>query len=318
MISKNYNFQTIIIAGPTASGKTKLSLDLAQQIDAEIINADSMQIFKGLEILTSMPLESELKLVKNHLFRIFQFNENCSVGKWLELVSIALEEIKNKSKPAIIVGGSGMYLNAAINGLVNIPCVKDQTRKLIKELFENIGREMFYEKLLKIDPEGAKKINSNDTQRLLRSFEVIHCTGKPIWQWQKHHQLPGVLKESIKILIMPEKKTLYPRINQRFDDMMNLGALEELKSLIEIDNSFHNNAMKILGANHLLDYIKEKKSIEESIELAKRDTRRYAKRQLTWFRNTFEEDKVFSFIYEGQKKVISSILELLETKAEKI
>mgnify|MGYP001246809616 CR=1 FL=1 len=318
MKSKKHNFQTIIVAGPTASGKTKLSLDLAQYIDAEIINADSMQVYRGLEILTSMPTEGELSLVKNHLFRIFQFNEHCSVGKWLELSTIALEKIKNKSKPAIIVGGSGMYLNAAINGLVSIPSVKDETRKLIKEVFENIGQKMFYEKLSKIDPLGAKKINSNDTQRLLRLYEVIHTTGKPIWQWQKYHQMPGILNESLKILIMPEKNILYSRINQRFEDMMNLGALDQLKKLMDLNNSIHKNAKNILGAKHLLDYINGKKSIEESIELAKRDTRRYAKRQLTWFRNTFNEDRVFSFIYKGQKNVISSILELLENKAEKI
>ena len=297
--------QNIVIAGPTASGKTKLSIDIALKVNGEIINADSMQVYRGLNKINAMPSKENLKLVPHHLFSINELDVKFSVAEWIKLASKIKKEINNTGKPVIFAGGSGMYLNAAINGLSKIPKIKIETKKRVEKLYQNIGKDKFYSKLCNLDPNVLNNIERNDTYRVLRSFEVVLQTGKTLSWWHKQKKISPIVKNAKKILIMPSKKEIYARIDKRFDLMINDGAIEEVRNVFNKNLTLDLPSLKTLGVKQLFSYFKNLIPIDEAIMLAKRDSRRFAKRQLTWFKNSFEPDIILSEVYNGKIKDIN-------------
>ena len=301
--------KNIIIAGPTASGKTKLSIDVALKVKGEIINADSMQIYRGLDTLNAMPSSENFKIVPHHLFSFNELEKKYSVSQWLKLASHKTNEINQKGKPAIFVGGSGMYLNAAINGISRIPNINLETKTYLEKLYQDLGKKTFFSKLCDLDPLASKKLVFNDTYRVFRAFEVFLQTGKSIFWWHKQKQTTPILENAKKILIMPSKMELYSRIGRRFDLMISSGAFEEVREVLNKNLKSDLPSMKTLGVKHLINYFKGSIPLEEAIMLAKRDSRRFAKRQLTWFRNSFEPDKIISGIYSGKIEDLSFLYE---------
>jgi len=304
----NNPIPTIIIAGPTASGKTKLSINLARKLNGEIINADAMQIFEGFEILKAMPTKEEKCGIEHHLFGFVSIKEKYSVAKWLHDANAKIIEVNNRNKVPIFVGGSGMYLNAATKGLSIIPSISLQTRMKATDLYERKGFDYIYKKLIAHDTEGGLKININDRQRLIRAYEVFLETGKPIWWWQSRPNLKPIINSSLKILISPSKEKLYPKINERVDRMVNDGLLLEVKNVFANNLSPDLQSFKAIGINYFFDFLKGETSLEEAINKTKQESRRYAKRQMTWFKNSFISDLLHSNLYRDNDELVENAI----------
>jgi len=304
----NSPIPTIIIAGPTASGKTKLSINLAKKINGEIINADSMQIFEGFEILKAMPTKEERCEIEHHLFGFVPIKGKYSVARWLNDANTKIIEVQNRNKVPIFVGGSGMYLNAATKGLSTIPSISPQTRMKVTDLYQTKGFDYIYKILTALDNEGGLKININDRQRLIRAYEVYLETGKSIWWWQSRPNLKPIINSSLKILILPPKDKLYPKINERVDKMVNDGLLLEVKNVFSNNLSTDLQSLKAIGINYFFDCLKGKTSLEEAIKKTKQESRRYAKRQMTWFKNSFISDLLHSDLYIDNDELVDTAI----------
>ncbi len=259
-----------------------------------------MQVYKDLEILSARPNKKEEMEVYHHLFGIVRIDQQFSVGHWLELARKKITVINGKGKSAIVAGGSGLYLNAAINGISKIPQINSEIKKEINKLFRKLGKLEFYKYISKIDPEGSKKILPTDTYRMIRACEVFLQTKKSISWWHNQEKIKPIFNKVQKILIQPERQVLYESINRRFDQMFDLGLIQEIKSLKDRNYSQNLTGMKALGLKHLLQYLDGVVSFKQAINLAKRDTRRYAKRQVTWFRNSFDPDVEINLIYNNK------------------
>ncbi len=276
----------LIISGPTASGKSRLALDLADLEDIAIINADSLQIYEGLPILSSQPTKDERKIAPHFLYSHFKAQENSSVMDWLRLVESTIEQVRSEKKLPIIVGGSGMYISKLIEGISEMPAILEETKKTTRELYEKIGQEEFRQKF------GEDKII--DKQRLIRAAEVFLQTGKSIFLWQKETKKPSFLTDFLHINLDPNREKLYENCNSRFVKMLDCGAIDELKSLVAQGVSDDWQITKTLGFYEIRDFLEGKMSREKMIEIATQKTRNYAKRQLTWFRNQLPGKQIFS------------------------
>ena len=274
-----------------------MAIDIANKIDAEIINADSMQIYKDLNILSAQPSTKEMSKIKHHLFGEIEITKSFSVGIWINLVKKKIKLINSLGKIAILVGGTGLYLNSAMNGISKIPNIDESIKNKTNDLFLKLGRENFFNYFCDIDPEGSQNILPSDTQRLMRACQIILQTQKSIIWWQKYKHSKPILKKSKSILLLPDKSMLYSKINERFDGMLDLGLMNEIKSIKIKNLSLDLPGMKALGLKHLLQYLDGMISFDEAINLAKRDNRRYAKRQITWFKNSFKSDFILNSIY---------------------
>ena len=304
----NSPIPTIIIAGPTASGKTKLSINLAKKVNGEIINADSMQIFEGFEILKAMPTKEERCKIEHHLFGFVPIKGKYSVARWLNDANTKIIEVQNRNKVPIFVGGSGMYLNAATKGLSTIPSISPQTRMKVTDLYQRKGFDYIYKTLTALDNEGGLKININDRQRLIRAYEVYLETGKSIWWWQSRPNLKPIINSSLKILILPPKDKLYPKINERVDKMVKDGLLLEAKNVFSNNLSSDLQSLKAIGINYFFDCLKGKTSLEEAIKKTKQESRRYAKRQMTWFKNSFISDLLHTDLYIDNDELVDTAI----------
>lgn len=286
----------LIISGPTASGKSGLGLYLAKEVDGVIINADSMQIYKGLPILSAQPTEEEQKEIEHLLYSHFEPTENCSVGIWLELIQKAIEGVFTKNKTPIVVGGTGMYVDKLINGLLPIPDISSEVRKKATDLFNKIGYEKFYEKTKKIDEESVLKLNKNDKQRLIRIYEVYEGTGKKLSEWQKLPNEKIYEKEQLfHINLRPPRDLLYEKCNNRFEKMLDKGGFEEVENFIKkypgIACNLQNYPIgKTIGLLEVIQYFNDEIDKEELVRHATKKTRNYAKRQYTWYKNQFKEE----------------------------
>ncbi|MDX2082888.1 MAG: tRNA (adenosine(37)-N6)-dimethylallyltransferase MiaA [Rickettsiales bacterium] len=284
------NEKILIISGATACGKSNLALQLAQKKDVAIINADALQIYQGLPILSSQPNEADQKKVKHFLYSHFQAQETSSVGIWLKLIKPIIEEVWNNNKLPVIVGGSGMYLAKLVEGISEIPEIDEPIKKAARQLYEEIGHSEFQKKLIDL---GENEIL--DKQRLIRAYEVFEQTGKSISFWQK--QPPKkFLKEAnfIHINLNLERGKLYQNCNLRFENMIKFGAIEEVESLIKKGVTTEMTITKTLGFHEISDYLTQKITREKMIEIATQKTRNYAKRQLTWFRHQLPQKLVFN------------------------
>ena len=219
----------VLISGPTASGKSKFALNLAKKIDGEILNADSMQVYKQFKILTARPSIQDLKKVKHHLYGIIDVNKNFSTGDWLKLSIKKIKEIRKRKKIPIIVGGTGLYFKALTEGFVKIPTVPIRVRNQIRKLQKKIGQEKFFNKLKKIDPKVKNKIEKNDTQRSIRAYEIKYYTKKSLFEWFKNTKKYFLDNEFIKIYINYPKNEVIKKANSRVNIMLKSGAIAEVK-----------------------------------------------------------------------------------------
>ena len=274
----------ILIYGPTASGKSKFSIKLAKKIKGEIINADSMQIYKELKILTARPLKKEYQNIKHHLYGFQSIKKNFSTGKWLKLVIEKIGIIKKRKKIPILVGGTGLYFKALTDGLVKIPNIPIKFRNEIRNLQKKIGQKMFFRKLIKLDPLISKKINPGDVQRSIRAYEVKLYTKKSLIDWFKNTKSKFTSDQFIKIYIDFPRQDLLVRISSRIDKMLKLGAIKEVKKFIKYNIAKDKTPNKVIGINEIRDFLDKKSDLNEVKEKITVKTRQYAKRQNTWAR----------------------------------
>lgn len=273
-----------LVFGPTASGKTSFAVTLAKQSGGEIINADSMQIYSGLPLLTALPTISERADIAHHLFGTVDPSERWSVGKWLEVALKLISEITARGNHPILVGGTGLYFEALTKGLAKIPQISTKTALAITKVIEEIGLIAGHDKLKLVDPIAADKIHSSDRQRLIRALSVFEETGKTLTSFQQTTTAILAANEWQGTVLLPEREVLYERINRRFDTMMQNGALDEVKAFKSKSEDQSISLHKAIGFIPLSRYLDGDISLIEACDLAKRDSRRYAKRQMTWAR----------------------------------
>ena len=276
--------KVMVICGPTASGKTALSIELAKKINGEIISSDSMQIYKDMDIGTAKPSKEEMQGIQHYLLDFVEPSQRYSVAEFKKDAEKAIEEILQKGKTPIIVGGTGLYVDSLIYGIEYQTIEFDeQYRKQLEERVEKEGLETLYNEAKKIDPQAIEKISANDKKRILRILEIYKATGKNKTEQELEYRKNGVKYDYKVFAINMDREKLYERINKRVDIMIENGLIEEVEKLLEKYKEFPT-AMQGLGYKEVIEYLQGKVSKEEMIENIKRETRRYAKRQLTWFR----------------------------------
>lgn len=274
----------VLIAGPTASGKSNIAIKIAKRVNGEIINADSMQVYKELRILTARPLKRDQRNIKHHLYGVININKKFSTGHWLKEATKKIQEIRKKNKTPILVGGTGLYFNSLINGLVKIPNIPITLRKNIRLNQKKIGQKKFYKKLLKIDPKVKKKIDQNDVQRSIRAFEIKYYTKISIYDWLNNTKPIFRNSEFCKLYVNYDRNQLVQRIEKRTNQMVKNGALKEVKKFNKLNINKDHSINKAIGINELKDHINNLISLDEAKELISIKTRQYAKRQSTWAR----------------------------------
>tara|TARA_Y100000389_G_scaffold10736_1_gene9974 strand:- start:168 stop:1076 length:909 start_codon:yes stop_codon:yes gene_type:complete len=283
----------ILIYGPTASGKSEFAIKLAKKIDGEIINADSMQVYKELKILTARPNKKDYQKIKHHLYGFISVKKNFSTGEWLKLVNKKILQCKRRKKTPILVGGTGLYFKALTDGLVNFPNIPLNFRKKIRHLHAEIGQKKFFLKLVKLDPQSKNLINLSDTQRAIRAYEIKSFTKKSMFEWFKSTKSIYLKNDFYKIYIDFPKTELLERIKLRVHEMIKKGAVQEVKKFIKLRVQNSKSVYKAIGINELRDYLNKKIEIDEVIEKISIKTRQYAKRQRTWGRgNMLDWNKV--------------------------
>ena len=285
----------VLIYGPTASGKSSFAIKLAKKIKGEIVNADSMQVYKELKILSARPLKKEYKNIKHHLYGFQSVKKNFSTGDWLRLVNEKILNIKKRKKTPILVGGTGLYFKALTEGLVNIPKIPIKFRKSVRSLHKKLGSKKFFLKLIKLDPLSKKYLDFTDTQRVIRSYEVKLFTKKSIYDWFKSTKSDYENNDFYKIYIDYPRAELIKRINYRTEHMIKNGAILEVKKFVKLKVPKLRTASKAIGINEIREYLNKKTEILDVIEKISIKTRQYAKRQSTWGRgNMLDWNKIKS------------------------
>ena len=274
-----------LIAGPTASGKSALALRLAEAVGAEIVNADSMQLYADLAVLTARPAPAELTRAPHHLYGIADAGEAWSVGRWLAAARETLHAIKARGRPAVIVGGTGLYFSALTAGLAEIPATPAEVRDAVTAKYEAVGEDAFRSALARLDPASGERIQPGDRQRLIRAASVLEATGRPLSDWRA--TAPTLLApDGYRTAVLnPPRAALYARCDARLQSMTTRGALDEVAALLERNLPTELPAMKALGVREFGRHLTGGCSLDEALAEAQLQTRRYAKRQSTWFRN---------------------------------
>lgn len=277
--------QVVVIGGPTASGKSALAVDLARTTGGVVINADSMQVYRDLEILTARPDAADRARAPHRLYGILAGTERCSVARWREMALAEIDEAHAAGRLPIVVGGTGLYLRALMEGLADIPEIPPHIRQATVELHQVLGNEAFHEELGRRDPRAAARLHPGDTQRLIRAFEVMAATGRSIVDWQAEPAQPPEGLSFYAVALLPDREALYSVCDARLVAMIRRGALEEVRALDRAGLDSALPVMKALGVPELLRHVRGEIDLEEAVEAAQQSTRRYAKRQLTWFRH---------------------------------
>ena len=275
--------KVVVIAGPTASGKSELGIILARKLNGEIISADSRQIFKGMNIGTATPSEEELKEIPHHFINDFYPDEEFNASKFEISALKLIEKIFQGEKIPVVVGGSGLYVRALVDGIMDIVDADKEYREYLHSIRNEKGNEELYKLLEKTDPEAAEKMLPQNWKRVMRALEVFHLSGKSILQLQKEYKREAKF-DFILIGIDWERSVLYERIEKRVDEMINAGLVDEVKSLLNAGYSKDLNALNTVGYKEIIAYLEGEYDLNRAVELIKRNTRRFAKRQLTWFR----------------------------------
>lgn len=275
----------IIIVGPTAVGKTALSIEIAKRFDGEVISADSMQIYRGMDIGTAKATAIEMENIPHHMIDIVSPDSEFSVSDFKLGAYRCMDEIYARGKLPIVVGGTGLYVNSIVYKLDFADSGSDmEVRKKYYDYVETYGNEYIYEKLLEIDPDTAKRLNLNDTKRIVRALEVYELTGEPMSKTYKNFREENDEFNLVYIGLNMERSSLYERINRRVDIMLENGLVEEVTHLLSNGYRPDSTAMKAIGYKEVVEYLEGRVSYEEMVETLKQNSRRFAKRQLTWFK----------------------------------
>ena len=283
----------ILIYGPTASGKSKFAIRLAKKINGEIINADSMQVYRELKILSARPFKKDYQKIKHHFYGFQSVKKNFSTGDWLRLIDRKILELKKIKKIPILVGGTGLYFKALTDGLVNIPNIPTRIREQVRSMHNKLGPKKFFSKLIKIDPLARNHINPSDTQRSIRAYEVKIFTKKSMYEWFKNTKSKYEKEDFYKIYLEFPRIELLKRITNRVEEMVQKGAVQEVKRFIKLKVPKSKSAYKAIGINEIVEYLHKNIQIGEVIEKISIKTRQYAKRQSTWGRgNMLDWNKI--------------------------
>lgn len=275
----------LLIAGPTASGKSALALRAARALDGEIVNADALQLYADLRVLSARPSQQEQAGIPHHLFGVADGADGWSVGRWLRAASPILDDIQARGRTAIVVGGTGLYFKALTEGLADVPPTPAAVRQSVTGMYDALGEDRFRALLASADPDAARRIEAGDRMRLSRAMEVLEATGRPLTAWQASTAPalePGAWRA---VAIAPDRAGLYARCDARFDAMLAGGALEEVRALLARGLDPDLPVMKAVGVRELTALLAGDLTLDAAAGLARQETRRYAKRQLTWLRN---------------------------------
>ena len=274
----------ILVSGPTSSGKSDFAIKLAKKIKGEIVNADSMQVYKELRILTARPIKKEYQKIKHHLYGFQKVKKKFSTGKWLKLANEKITLIKKRKKIPILVGGTGLYFKALTDGLVKIPNIPIKFRNKIRNIQRKLGQKKFFKQLIKLDPLINEKINPRDVQRSIRAYEVKSYTKRSLVEWFKNTKTKFVDGDFIKIYIDFPRQDLLDRISARTNQMFEQGAIAEVKKYLKLKIGKDETSNKVIGINEIKDFVEKKSDLSEAKEKILVKTRQYAKRQSTWAR----------------------------------
>ena len=299
--------KVILIAGPTASGKSDLAIFLAKKLHGEIINADSMQVYKEVKILSARP--EKYQKIKHHFYGFFSVKKKFSTGDWLKLTEKKIRDILKRKKIPIVVGGTGLYFKAITDGMAKIPNISQAKRNQIIKEFNKLGPDLFYKKLINLDPKIKSIIKLNDKQRMIRFYEIIKFTNKSILDWQKNTKNNLSDLEFKKIYLNIPRENLLKKIEVRFNKMIKSGALNEVKKFKKLKLKPSLSANHILGIKEIQMFLDKKISLNEAVNLSIIRTRQYVKRQLTWFRGQMKDWAEFNDINQSnlRKKILKYI-----------
>ena len=276
-----------VIAGPTATGKSDLSISLANKVNGAVINSDSMQVYKNLEILTARPSINEMKSIDHHLYGFVDGNERYNVERWCKDATAVIKKTSANNLTPILVGGTGLYINTLINGLIDLPSIPELIKIESEKILQEFGKDFLINQIKNIDPESLKEINYNDTVRLRRIWEVFESTGKKFSEWKLNKNKKFITNYNIKILLfLPDREKNYQVVNSRFVNMMKVGAVEEVKKLLKLN--LHNSLpiMRAHGVPEIMKYLANEINLEECINKGQQVTRNYVKRQHTWWNSS--------------------------------
>ena len=278
------NSKTIVIAGPTASGKTFLSVDLAIALDGEVINCDSMQVYRGMDVGTAKPTTKEQRGIAHYLLDVVDPDEEFNAAIYRSLAFPVIEDIASRGKTSFVVGGTGLYIKGLLNGLFECPPSDTVFRESLREELKTCGTAGLYKRLEDIDSESAGRIHPNDGLRIIRALEIVHLTGRLYSELTREHGFETTSLSALKLCLDIDREILYDRINKRSITMVESGLIQETEELLRKGYSPRLKPMKAIGYRHMVKYLLGEWSLEEAVHNLQRDTRRYAKRQLTWFR----------------------------------
>jgi tRNA dimethylallyltransferase len=274
----------IIITGPTASGKTSLGVELAHHFDGEIVSIDSMQVYRGMDIGTAKPSPEERKGIPHHLIDVVDPDEEFNAALYRSLAIEVLKDMDSRGKRCFVVGGTGLYIKTLLGGLLPCPPINEALRENLRQQCEQHGSQYLHKQLERLDPEISRRVHPRDRIRILRALEVIILKNEPLSDLIQRHAFRERPFRVLKICLQTDREELYHRIDERSAAMVQKGLIEEAQSLLDRGYSHDLKAMKALGYRHAVGYLMEKWSMDETLRQLQKDTRRYAKRQLTWFR----------------------------------
>ena len=296
----------LVVAGPTASGKSNLAVDVAEEFGGVVINADSMQIYEGLEVVTAAPGPAARRRASHKLYGIRDPAKPCSAGAWVSMAAREICLAHEEGLLPIIVGGTGMYLRTLMIGIAPMPPVASEIRDDVRSRLEREGSTALYAELAEFDPGSAARINASDSQRVARAIEIYEATGRTLTEWQgvDSGASAGAAYNFKTVLLEPPRDLLYATCNARFEKMLVSGALEEIRALARRNLDTALPAMKALGIPHLLQHLTGEMSLEEACAAGQQSTRNYVKRQGTWFRNKFVADLSIKLQYNDSIKAI--------------
>ena len=285
----------ILISGPTASGKSKFAIQLAKKINGEVINADSMQIYKEFKILTARPKLKDIKIVKHHLYGFKSVKDNYSTGNWLRDAKSKIKNIKKKNKIPILVGGTGLYFKALTEGIVKIPEIPFNIRNRVRKKQSKIGQIKFYSELIKLDPLCKSKIDKNDTQRSMRAYEVKKFTNKSLFDWYSETYSDFTHDSFIKLYVDYPREKLLEKISLRANEMLRDGAINEVKKFYKLRIRKDLSSQKVIGLNEIKEFLDKRLDLNVLKEKISIKTRQYAKRQSTWARGQMSDWQKIKF-----------------------
>ena len=309
-----FKIPLIAVVGPTASGKTSLAVEICKAIDGEAVSCDSMQIYKGMDIATAKPTLEEMQGIPHHLIGFAEQSDDFSVAKYCELAGEVIADIHSRNKKAVLVGGTGLYYSSLVDNIEFLPEESDfEYREMLKKRAQAEGAQALLDELSQIDPEAAKELHVNNLGRIIRALELFHTTGKTKSMQNEQSRLnPSPYDLTAICLDARDRQFLYDRINRRVDLMLEAGLLEEAKAFY--DSPLGRTAKQAIGYKELNPYFSGEKTLEECVENLKMQTRRYAKRQLTWFRRDSRIKFLYIDDYSCGKELLDAALDIIEKR----